>query len=199
MPKLLNYHRYENFLKPEIAQDLLEYCISKKETFHDAAVSDGKSTRVKNEVRKSLVLKDIQQFRDIMINSVAELLPDIFEKLQIAPFEIGGHELEVAAHGDGAFFRKHIDTLTGNKEKTKARTISLVYYFYKEPKQFEGGELSLIPLEFFPGDDEPLSLTPLHNSLLVFPSFAPHEVLPVKCPDVSFEGWRFTINYWIHK
>ncbi|CAG4995110.1 hypothetical protein DYBT9275_01551 [Dyadobacter sp. CECT 9275] len=199
MPKLLNYHRYENFLDAETAQKLLEYCISQEDAFRDATVNDGVVTKVSIEYRKSMVLKDLGEFKDIMIRRVAEFLPDIFKKLEIVPFDIKTHELEMAAHGDGAFFREHIDTLTGDQEKTNARTLSLVYYFHKEPKQFEGGELSLIPFDFFPGDDKPVALAPLHNSLLVFPSFAPHEVLPVKCPDVPFPGWRFTINYWIYK
>jgi len=101
--------------------------------------------------------------------------------------------------GDGAFFKEHIDTLTGKLDNDKARTISIVYYFFSEPKQFEGGELQINPVEFMEGDDEPVILAPINNSLIVFPSFSPHEVLPIKLRDPEFKSWRFTVNCWLYK
>lgn len=199
MPKLLNYHRYENFLDTSVLSELLSYCIDNEKSFKQATIHDGSANSIDNEYRKSLVLRDLGSFRNTMINHISELLPDIYSKLQINPFEIKSFELEIAAHGDGAFFREHIDTLTGKERTGKARTISLVYYLHLEPKRFEGGELQLNPIEFIDGSDEPILLTPINNSLIVFPSFAPHEVRPIKCPGVAFSGWRFTINCWIYK
>lgn len=41
------------------------------------------------------------------------------------------------------------------------------------------------------------TLTPEHNTLSVFPSWANHEVLPVIVPSGAFEDSRFTINGWL--
>jgi Rps23 Pro-64 3,4-dihydroxylase Tpa1-like proline 4-hydroxylase len=35
--------------------------------------------------------------------------------------------------------------------------------------------------------------------LVIFPSRAPHELLPVRVPSKKFEDNRFTINGWIHR
>ena len=48
-------------------------------------------------------------------------------------------------------------------------------------------------------DIQPKDISPDNNSLLAFPSFSPHEVLPVIAPGVEFEDWRFAVNCWIHK
>jgi len=199
MGKLLNYHRFENFLKPDLAQDLLHYCIRNRDYFKEATVNKGAMNIISKDYRSSLVYRDLGEFKDQITASVTEVVPEIFDKLQISPFTIKAFETEIAAHGNGAFFKEHIDTLTGKVDREKARAISVVYYFFSEPKQFEGGELRLIPVEFISGDDKAIALTPLHNSLLVFPSFAPHEVLPIRCPNVEFSGWRFTVNCWIYK
>ena len=199
MGKLLNYHRFENFLEPVLAQGLLEYSTRNYSNFKEATVHKGAMNVINKEYRRSLVYRDLGEFKEQIIFQITDLLPEIFDKLKINPFVINAFETEIAAHGDGAFFSEHIDTFTGNEDRQKARAISVVYYFFTEPKQFEGGELKLIPVEFIPGEDEAVSLTPLHNSLLVFPSFAPHEVLPIKCPNVEFADWRFTVNCWIYK
>jgi Rps23 Pro-64 3,4-dihydroxylase Tpa1-like proline 4-hydroxylase len=39
---------------------------------------------------------------------------------------------------------------------------------------------------------------PLHNSLVVFPAWLPHEVLKVSCPSGRFADSRFAINCWFH-
>lgn len=199
MPKLMNFHRYENFLQPDIAQDLLNYCSKNDRNFKQATIHDGAINSVNKEYRKSFVFRNLGNFEEIFKEEIGKLLPDIYQKLMIKPFEVRSYELEIAAHGDGAFFKEHIDTLTGKVDSDKARTISIVYYFFSEPKQFEGGELQIIPVEFMEGCDEPVLLSPVHNSLVVFPSFSPHEVLPIKLVGNDFLSWRFTVNCWLYK
>jgi SM-20-related protein len=43
-----------------------------------------------------------------------------------------------------------------------------------------------------------IDIEPVHNSLLVFPSWAPHEVMPVSCPSQRFMDSRFAINCWVN-
>lgn len=199
MGKLLNYFRYENFLDWDVSLKLLEYCIENEINFNDSTVNKNGSNKVDKVDRRSLIFRDLGKFREIFLNRLSDFLPDIFSKLEMSPFEPKEYELEIAVHGDGAFFKEHIDTLTGKQEREKARGVSIVYYFFGEPRKFEGGELRLIPVKFIPGDDNAVSLPPVNNSLVVFPSFGPHEVLPVNAPNLSFQDWRFTINCWLYK
>jgi len=58
-------------------------------------------------------------------------------------------ELKLTAHGDGAYFRPHIDMSIGPDRQPlgatpgEDRLLSAVYYFYAEPKAFSGGQLRL--------------------------------------------------------
>jgi asparagine synthetase B (glutamine-hydrolysing) len=48
-------------------------------------------------------------------------------------------------------------------------------------------------------DFDGADIEPIHNSLLMFPSWAPHEVMPVNCPSQRFIDSRFAINCWVHR
>jgi SM-20-related protein len=48
-------------------------------------------------------------------------------------------------------------------------------------------------------DQKFVDIEPLRNSLLMFPSWAPHEVMPVSCPSKRFIDSRFAINCWVHR
>jgi Rps23 Pro-64 3,4-dihydroxylase Tpa1-like proline 4-hydroxylase len=103
-------------------------------------------------------------------------------------------ELELVAHGDGAFYRRHIDTQTAT-ERSHIRVLSGVYYFHRQPKRFTGGALRLYAI----GDPQRFTdIEPTHNTLVVFPAWAPHEVQPVRCPSGQFMDSRFAINCWLH-
>jgi SM-20-related protein len=111
---------------------------------------------------------------------------------------VAEYELEMVAHGHGAFFARHIDTFTGSTRAkwNTDRLISLVFYFGLGPRRFTGGELVLHP--FVPGA-APVAIEPEPNRLVAFPSFAPHEVRPVELAEDSFENARFAVNCWLHR
>ena len=74
--------------------------------------------------------------------------------------------------------------------------MSAVLYYNREPKAFSGGTLRL---SRFGGREWPrdgVEIEPKQNSLLVFPSWAIHEVTRVDCPSGAFEYYRFAINAW---
>ena len=75
------------------------------------------------------------------------------------------------------------------KPHTDAAILTCLYWCYKEPKAFAGGDLQLgedgytIPLE--------------NNRMIIFPSWAVHGVTPVKFLNAAqkFSGWgRYTIS-----
>jgi Rps23 Pro-64 3,4-dihydroxylase Tpa1-like proline 4-hydroxylase len=110
---------------------------------------------------------------------------------------VARYETELVLHRHGGHFTRHVDTLTtrikDGHEENVSRAVSCVYYFFREPKGFQGGQLRLF--EF--GGDRWAEIEPQNNSLLVFPSFASHEVVPVKCRSNSVEDSRFTVNCWL--
>ena len=116
-------------------------------------------------------------------------------------------QLELAAHGDGAFFAPHLDIPVGSERQPlgasegEDRIISAVYYFYSEPKGFTGGELRLLPLGPLPEGAQPeptghTDIEPVRNSLVAFASWFPHEVRPIRCPSGRFADFRFALNCW---
>ena len=124
-------------------------------------------------------------------------LPDMLAGLRMAPFKPRPlFELELAAHGDGAFYKPHIDMRHG---ETGDRVISAVYYLHSRPRAFEGGGLRIFPNNMLPGDDAAVVIPPDHDSLLVFPSHVVHEVRRVSCPGAAFRDQRFAVNCWLHR
>jgi Rps23 Pro-64 3,4-dihydroxylase Tpa1-like proline 4-hydroxylase len=76
--------------------------------------------------------------------------------------------------------------------------ISAVYYFHTLPKAFSGGALRLHSLAASGKLGTFVDVEPDCDTLIFFPSWFPHEVLPVHCPSGRFMDSRFAINCWVH-
>ena len=81
----------------------------------------------------------------------------------------------------------------------RARKLSYVYYFYRDPRPFAGGDLLLY--DATDAGRKPRAafsrIDPTRNSIVFFPSDCWHEIIPVACGDEPEDG-RFTVNGWIH-
>ena len=117
----------------------------------------------------------------------------------MTPFEPYKVELELVTNNEGAFFKPHIDTFMANARKASDRVLSVVYYFYAEPKAFSGGALRLYAFGTQEDDGKFADVEPEQNTLVAFPSWALHEVLPVSCPSRRFSDSRFNVNCWVHR
>lgn len=197
MPKLLPYMILKDFLHEGLASEILSYAIQNEGKYIDSMVYD-KGEAVVSASRISKTFQDLGEYEPVIREHILAKLPEINEALKIAAFEVSEVEIQLAAHGDGALFTTHIDTMV-HERKQRPRVISAVYYMHTTPKQFSGGDLRMHPLPVGDEPAEPVDVSPDHNTLLVFPSFAPHEVLPVHAPGVPFGGWRFAVNCWIHR
>lgn len=111
---------------------------------------------------------------------------------------LAGLNWKMVAHGDGAFFTEHCDTVVDGRKLAVSRIISAVYYFHRLPKSFSGGVLRIYPLTGREKSDAFVEVEPLNDTLVFFPSWFPHEVLPVSCPTGQFEDSRFAINCWVY-
>ena len=99
-------------------------------------------------------------------------------------FDFEGH---FSMYPEGAYYQKHIDTLTGNNN----RVLSLVLYLNTNWDQADAGELLLYPEA---GDQPIQTIMPKFGTLVLFLSEQfPHEVLKAHRPRFSLAGW-FRMN-----
>jgi SM-20-related protein len=188
-----------DFLDEAAVAGLLDHAISRQTQFRPTGVGAKPGmTSINPSVRVSTGLGDLGPFRPVLKERILGLLPTLVERLRVKPPEQPRLETQLVAHGDGAFYKQHIDTQTAfYQERDRIRILSGVYYFHAEPKAFTGGALRLYAIGGREGENF-IDLEPARNSLLVFLSWAPHEVLPVSCPSKAFADSRFAINCWIH-
>ena len=182
-----------NFLGPDLIDQLLAHVEANQSAFAPAGVAD---KVINPEIRVSRLLRDFGPLRDRLEARFRAILDSTLTELRLSPFELERMEMEIAAHCDGAFYQWHIDTRTGVTDKATDRILTGVLYFHAEPKNYSGGELrlhSILPPE---QGGRFLDIIPERGMLLLFPSWAPHEVRPVACPSGAFMDQRFAINGW---
>lgn len=188
----------EAVLPAQDLADLLAYAVEHEASFEPTGVSGANvKVRVDSDYRQSLVLSRMlfTPWRDRVETTFAPLLPDILREFGMKAFDVARYEIELVRHNDGDFYRRHIDTKVGPSEKAR-RAISLVYYFHAEPKAFEGGALRIYSLN---RNDIFTDVEPKQNRLVAFPSWVPHEVMPIACPSRRFADSRFAINCWVRQ
>jgi SM-20-related protein len=190
-----------NWLGSEAVTRLLRFAQSNEHRFEDTKVTrkEGKG-RVDRTRRVSRKLLSIDEPKKELCPKLEDLLPVIFDKLGNKPFIPSRIEVELVAHGDGAFFARHDDTFVGPDQNGRgSRAISAVYYFHALPKAFSGGILRLHSLAASGKQGTFADIEPDRDTLVFFPSFFPHEVLPVKCTRGHFIDSRFAINFWLYQ
>ena len=198
------FARILDFLPDGEHQQLLDWALSIRDDFQPATVSRGPSDRelrVDPERRIALTARKFGPVEEMLRERLLDALPGLMASTGTRGEPPTSLELELAAHGDGAYYRPHIDIPIGADRKPlgahpgEDRVLSAVYYFYADPKRFSGGELRLYsfgPLE----DASHVDLEPLRNGLVAFPSWLPHEVRPIRVSSGRFEDYRFALNCW---
>ena len=182
----------ENFLEPAQVQSLLDYVESSRDQFTPTTVRQSDGTRVDPAARISLGLEDLGPCAQPMQQKLRAAEPMLRTRIGMGTYDLHDIELQIAAHNDGGFFCRHSDNYKG---WSLDRVISGVYYFHHQPSGFSGGALRLYPLT---GEGH-IDVAPTHNSLVVFPSFVQHEVMPITCPSREFMASRFAVNCWFRK
>lgn len=122
----------ENFLTPDENQEILEIAFKKSDQF----VGSTTTTQAVNYRQSSILYATLfPEFYNLMRNKILKALPEVLPKLNHKPFNVSQVEMQLTAHNDGCFYKIHNDS---GSEKTYTRTLTYVYYFYQEPKQFSG-------------------------------------------------------------
>lgn len=183
-----------SFLGEEVRAGLLAYAIEARARFTSSGVGTGNAVATK--IRNSHKLEDLGPFRDVIEEKARERLPAVAAQLGIPAFPACEVQLELVSHGDGAYYRRHVDLYTGSAREGLGgdRLISMVYYFHRRPRKFSGGQLRLYPVGRDAG--QVIDVEPSDETAVAFGSWVPHEVLPVGCPGAAFDDSRFSVNCW---
>jgi SM-20-related protein len=190
----------KEFLTQQELSALLEFTLRSEAKFEPARVvlSRSEQTITEHPYRRARVLFDIGIYKRLVESRVCVLLPHILQELGCPNFPAEDVEVRITASNDGDFFRVHSDNC---QESLKTREISFVYYYYREPKGFSGGELRVYdtPIENGPymASNTCKNVIPRQNQIVFFQSVLRHEVMEVHCPSRLFGDSRFTINGWI--
>ncbi len=173
---------------------LLDFAQTSRDQFKASDVGYGESNRTDLTTRQSSKLKQLGELENELQERAQAALPFMFEHLGYTPFDPARFELEMVAHGDGAFFSRHTDIVL-RPEMTSYRAISAVYYFHRLPRSFSGGVLRLHSIG---KEGSFVDVEPMNDRLIFFPPWFPHEVMPVVSPSGRFEDSRFAINCWVY-
>jgi len=189
------------FLGPQEARRLLDFARTHEANFEPSTVSRPETGAVLDpKVRISSVMWPVAEIEPVFKARAVTVLERVFAALGVEAFEPSEYEIELAAHGDGAFFGQHIDTFVASANaRPSSRVVSLVYYFCATPARFSGGHLRMHSMAASGAPGSYVDIAPENDTALFFPSWFPHEVLPVSCPSQQFMDSRFAVNCWLHK
>jgi len=183
-----------DFLSPQEREELLEWTIESETRFKSRTLSANGETAV----QKSL-LDDLGPSTEVFSNRINAQYADWISKLRLSSFPLSKLELRIGAYNDGARFEYHLDASYRVKNAETTRMLTAVYYYFREPMQFSGGDLRLYDIGAGPGSQAFKPIAPEQNTLLVFPSWVGHDVTTVHCPSQHFADSRFAVNCWLHR
>ena len=192
----------EEFLAPSELDDLLQYTLRQESSFSiSEVISPGfHGGMVDHEHRRSRVLMDLGKHNGVIVDRIQSSWPRILSRLSHDPFVASRVEAQITASGDGDFFRCHTDNGAG---EIALREITFVYFFHREPKTFQGGELRIYDSRFENGayvpSEDYRTIVPQQNQMVLFASSLSHEITPVECASKAFADSRFTVNGWFHR
>ena len=200
-PRFPRWTIIRNFLDPWDHRSLLTAVRKHEDRFVPTTIASSKGgERAEIAHRSSRKLSAaVCEWKELLRPRLEALFPSILPAVGLRAQGYDSLELEIVASNDGDHFGRHIDTLYGGAPggEKSARFLSGVYYFFSDPRAFSGGELRFYT--FFGSSSEFFDIEPQDNSIIFFPSFAPHEVRPVRCATGAFADSRFTVNCWFHR
>ncbi len=189
-----------NFLPPAQHAALLAWTLTQQSNFTPAGIA---GQTVDNTIRRCDRLNDLGPFAPIFTQLLTTSYAQWLDTLSAAAFTQTKVELQIAAYGNAAHFAFHTDTGSLTSHAPTRRMLTAIYYFFREPQLFTGGDLRLYNLRsrptLIPDPTTFTTITPEQNSLLVFPSELGHEVTPIIQSTGHFADFRFVVNCWLHR
>ncbi len=192
----------DEFLAPQEVEELMRFALQHEPEFRTSEVLSpvaGEGT-INYEHRRSRVLMNLERYEELVVERIKCVLPKVLEKLRMDKFTISGVEAQITASNDGDYFHFHSDN--GNSQVT-SRYLTFVYFFHREPRAFEGGELRIhdarLELDEYVSQGTYQTIVPQQNQIVFFPCEMMHEITPVRCSSRSFADSRFTLNGWLRR
>jgi Rps23 Pro-64 3,4-dihydroxylase Tpa1-like proline 4-hydroxylase len=192
----------DEFLAPRELAELTRFTLEHESEFQLSEVLSPNAEKgvVNYDHRRSRVITEIGHLQDMMLDRIKSVLPQILNKLHMEEFDIAGVEAQITASNDGDFFHFHSDN---GADHVSSRHLTFVYFFHREPRQFEGGELCIHDSHLEAGEyvseGSYQTIVPQQNQIVFFPCELMHEITPVKCPSRAFADSRFTLNGWLRQ
>lgn len=186
------YLVYRDVLGPDYVAGLLDHVMVHQSKFE---------SRADPLHRNSTHLNDLGAFLAPIESFVSGIAAPALSVLQVCEAKVKPREFFITAYRDGGQIAEHIDTFN---RLERLRILSCVYYFGVTPRRFRGGELRLYGLPRVPAVERRppssfVDIEPDTDTLVVFPSWVGHEVMPVSVPSGAWLDSRFTINCWMHR
>jgi len=174
----------DEFLAPQEMEQLIRYTQEHEAQFTTSEVisPSGEPGVTDYSHRRSRVLLELGPLEEVILNRIRGVLPRVLQQLGMEEFPVSHTEAQITASNDGDFFRAHCDDA---QEMIASRRLTFVYFFHREPSQFEGGELRLHGSK--KTGAHPLSIgsyqavVPQQNQIVFFPCSTLHEITPVQC------------------
>lgn len=151
------------------------------------SMDSGMEAKVKAEL--------VREATKALTRRIEEQLPRLTKELDVRPFKASNIGLSFIHSTDGYFGYPHADSVNGQY------LISVLYYFNKVPKVYQGGELKV-----HESDDQAeggyvenasLQIEPEDNLLVAFPSATFHSVTEMHSNSEDFEDGRFVVTMFI--
>jgi SM-20-related protein len=186
----------DDFLPSELAREALNYMLANEADFTPGVLRRERAYVADQAFRRGRGLAVPAALRDRCEARIVARFDEILAGVGVPAFPLAAIDLHFAVYRDGGFLKTHVDTMTGaNRDPSGLdRVISAVWYAHTIPKRFSGGELVI---KSFAEDGDCVTVEPLHNRLVAFPSFARHEVLPTRVPGDAFSDARFSMTIWL--
>jgi SM-20-related protein len=184
--------RIRDFLPPEVHASLLNYVLEREAKFVGSSVLSNDP-----EYRKSAVLYQFPEYEQMFRSALRAAHPRICESIGVPAFTIDHIECQLTATANKGYFKPHNDNSAG----VGHRKVTFVYYFHREPRPYNGGEIRFFGYNPLAPDNgearHMLELHPVQNSIIFFDASCYHEVRDVLCQTQGFANARFTVNGWV--
>jgi len=192
----------DEFLAPQELEELTRFALQHEADFQSSEVYSASAEKgvINDDYRRSRVLMDLAEQQEMILARIKSVLPQVLDTLGMDEFTIADVEAQITASNDGDFFHLHDDN---GSEGVAARYLTFVYFFHREPRQFEGGELLIHDAHLKDGNyvsnGTHQTIVPRQNQIVFFPCQQQHEITAVKCPSRRFADSRFTLNGWLRR
>ena len=192
----------DEFLSPQELDELTRFTIEHEADFQASEVVSPTEDHgiINYEHRRSRVLMELEKHENVILERIKAALPQVLGQLGMEEFDIADAEAQLTASNDGDYFHFHSDNAS---EKVRSRHLTFVYFFHREPRLFEGGELLIHDARLEDGvyvtEGSYQTIVPQQNQIVFFPCELMHEITPVKCPSQQFADSRFTLNGWLRQ